>query len=211
MKIPKMITSLLSDYFRWLAGGLVALVLVLGYFFVVRPQLSAIQTTNLTERDTVQSQVKDEQEYLSALQASIDKFHRVLPDATIASIDDFLPSKPDFPGLLLTVQNLAASANVQLKNLTLSSGGELAANSSTTTGGAGGSGVANAAAATSLSIRTQDLNIIVAGGTSYDDFKRFLTYIEASRRLFDVTTLGFSVGGTSTQNYSLTIRTYYLP
>lgn len=213
MKLPSFFTSLLSTYFRWSVGGVVVLVLVLGYLFVLKGQLSSLQTTSLAERTRTQTELKNQQVYLTALRGSIEQFQRQLPSATLASIDDFLPSNPDFPGLLLTIRNIAAAANVNLQSLALSDSGQLAAASTTTGSGAGGS-AANAAVSTSLSLRTQDAAISIAGGTSYDDFKSFLSAVERSRRLLDVIALSFGVSSGPTggnQSYSLTVRTYYLP
>ncbi len=214
MKFPTSITSLLSDYFRWLAGAVVVIILGLGYWLILGQQLSKIQTTSLAERTKAEQDLKAEQTYLAALRLSIDRFHQTISAETLASIDDFLPSSPDFPGLLLTVKNVAAAANVKLESLKLSQSGQLGE-----TGSAAGSSrtsstpQANAAAATSLNLKTQDATITVAGGTSYDDFKRFLSVTERSRRLLDVIELSFGIssGQTAAAAYSLTVRTYYLP
>lgn len=211
MKLPGFVTTLLTDYFRWLAGGVVVLILGLGYWLIIGQQLSSIQTTHIAARNQVEGQVKTQQQFLDDLRASIDKFHRVLPASSLSSIDDFLPSSTDFPGLLLTIRNIAASSNVNLQTLALSQTGEVAANQLPAATANGSGTEAQAAAVTSLSVKTQDVNITVAGGTSYTAFKRFLANIENSRRLLDVTSVAFSVGKTGGDVYTLTIRTYYLP
>src|SRR5262249_16928444 len=152
-----LITRPLASSFRWLAGGVAVIVLGLGYWLVIRPQLSSIQTISLTQRNSVRNQISGERDYHNRLQASINKFHQVIPTETLSALDDFLPSSPDFPGLLLTIQNIAANSNVRLKSMTLSQAGELA--TASTPGATSGGNAANAAALTSLNLKTQDISI----------------------------------------------------
>ncbi len=214
MKASDLTNKILSSYFGWLVGGVAVIILGLGYTVVLSAQLSLIQTTSLNEKTQTEQRLKTETEYLAALKGSITRFHQVLPNDKIGAIDDFLPSSSDFPGLLLTLKNLAASANVQLESLNLSQTGQVAASPSANGATSAAPGVANAAAASSLNLKTQDASIAVAGGTSYDDFKHFLSVIEHSRRLLDVIQLSFGVspgGQSAAQSYAMVVRTYYLP
>lgn len=217
MKPPAFFTKLLSDYFRWTAVGLVVVILAGGYWFILRTQLSTIQTTALTERANIQDQLKTEQQYFADLQSSIQRFHQVLPESSLSVIDDFLPSKTDFPGLLLTIRNVAQAANIKLSGLSVSQTGQTSTQA--TAGVTAAGSAANAASATIGSVKTQDVTVTLSGGTTYTDFKRLLGTIERSRRLLDVLTLSFGVGGASgttgstgaAQSYNLILRTYYLP
>lgn len=213
MKLPNIFTTLLSTYFRWVVVTVMVIILALGYWLVISQQLSTIRTTSVAERNRTEQQLKSEQNYLSALKSSIERFHQVLSADRLATVDDFLPSSSDFPGLLLTVRNLAAAANVALRGLSLSQGGQVSATGTSSGSLDASSTAANAAAATSLSIKTQDVTLAVAGGNSYEDFKRLLSVIERSRRLFDVVQLTFGVasGQNVSPAYALVVRTYYLP
>ncbi len=211
MKLPSIFSQLLSTYFRWTAAGVVVIILGLGYWLFLGQQLDALKTTSLAERTRTETQLKQRQAYLAALRSSIQAFQQRLPQSALTAIDDFLPSQPDFPGLLVTIRNIAGAANVDLQSLTISDGGATAGASA-----AAGSATEGAASTTvsSFNLKTEDASVVVSGGSSYEDFKRFLAVVESSRRLMDIQSLSFGVSQSSSasaQNYSLTLRTYYQP
>lgn len=206
MNLPPFINKVLSEYFRWLAGGLMVVVLILGYNFLIAPKVDTIKTTGILERQQAQADLASEKKHLSELQSSITKFHSVLPIERIQQIDDLIPATADFPGLLLTLKNLAVTANLSLEGMSV---GQVAAHSpqtsqdsSLTVGG--------------LAIRVQDVSVSVSGGTSYEAFKNYLMLIESSRRLLDIISVNFSNAAPADHPeagspYSLVVRTYYLP
>lgn len=211
MKIPGFITKALTNYFRWVLGGIAVIVLIAGYALVISPKLTEVQTNQGTARKNAEADLKSQQEFLAALRTSNAKFTTVLSADNIAKINNFIPSEPDFPGLLLTVKNIVSQSQLTLDSFSVGQAGQVAATPATSTSGS-----------TAANLKTQDVSISVSGGSSYDGFKKLLTVIESSQRLFDVISVNFSADKpaapgsaqtpvASTNSWSLVLRTYYLP
>lgn len=217
MKIPAFVQTLLTDYFRWTAGATVVVILVLGYVLVLDSRLTELRTSGLLERAKVETDLASQKDYLEKLRASIQKFDASLSKSDLAGIDAFIPTGPDFPGLLLTLEAVAASANLQLDSMNVNEVGQVVAS----VGASGSTGTADrnsaqAATPAGLNLQTQDVTVAVSGGTNYASFKRFITQLESSRRLLDVVSLNFSHQLETTETatsvpYNVVIRTYYLP
>ena len=207
MKTPAFIHKVLQNYFRWLALAVVVIVFVAGYVFVLSAKISSLQTSGFLERKKAQAELESQQKYYEQLRTSTQRFATTLPPDKIAEINDFVPTGDDFPALLLTIRNIASAAGLHLDSLTVGQVGATASTEGT---------AATTTSVNGLTLRTQDVAVTISGGTSYETFKNFLSLIESSRRLFDVIQLSFTHGRTSenaatTGDYSLTLRTYYLP
>lgn len=225
MKLPTIIIKILTEYYRWLALGVAAIVLIIGYLTVIAPKLSEVQSKQVTVRQADVDRLQQQQKYLEDLKKSNSKFTQLFPAATRQTIDDFLPSDPDFPGLLLTVKNVITRSGLTLDSFAVAQGGQTSVATAATAPAAAGTktGATSAQAATTGgdSVRTQDVSVTVSGGTSYEAFKRLLTNIEASRRLFDVISLSFTTptsdstktaqAATASGAWTLVLRTYYMP
>lgn len=212
MTTQTLTTKLLTDYFRWLAGGVAAVVLILGYVVFLAPKIADLRSSAITERLRAQADLKSEQAYAAALTASLQKFHQALPEEQLRKIDDFLPSAADFPGLLLTVRNLGLAANLSLDSMTVGQLGQVSTSARTGAPSAP-STAAQAATVGPAGVRSQDVTVSYSGGASYEQFKTMLATIESSQRLFDVVNLSYSgaTDATSSANWGLVLRTYYLP
>lgn len=225
MKTPAIITKVLTDYFRWLAAGIAAIVLIVGYVLVIAPKMSQVQSSEVTQRKTFEADLKAKQEYIVALKQSNQKFDVALPVDQRQIIDDFLPSETDFPGLILTVKNIVAQSKLTLDSISVGQGGSVtatagAATTPSTTAKTPTTPSPQAATVGGVNVKTQDISITVSGGSSYDALKTLLTNIESSRRLFDVVSLTFAAAepktggdasGSSAAAWSLVLRSYYLP
>ena len=217
MKIPGFLYKLLSDQFRWLALAIVVIVFGLGYWLFISTKIQAIQTTGFVEKKRVLDELATQQRYLDSLKASIGHFNAALPEDRIHAINDFIPSNPDFPGLLLTLNNIANAANLQLDSVDIGEIGQLAATSPTgnsTETQTTQPPSAQAASAAGVNLQVQDASVVVKNGTSYEAFKRFITLVESSQRLMDVVSLSFNISGGQSgggdQQFGIHIRTYYL-
>lgn len=224
MKTPAFITKLLTDYFRWLAGGVAVVVVLAGYLTVIAPKLTEVQTSQVSRQKATAADLKVKQQRIIDLQVSNAKFNTVLPAERRQVIDDFIPSDSDFPGLLLTVKNIVAQSNLTLDAISIGQDGQTAvaagAATAPTSASSGTAPTAQAATVSGVNVKTQDITITVSGGSSYDAFKVLLSNFESSRRLFDVVSVTFTngtaaVGGTQTggssNTWGLVLRSYYLP
>ncbi len=215
MKFPSFLQSLLTDYYRWTVWVLVVLVMVGGYFLVLDTKISNLRTSGILEKANVESELSSEQEYLASLKKSVAKFKAALPQDQLAQVDAFLPTESDFPGLLLTLENIARTANLELSSISVNESGQIGTSGSSAT--ATTPDTAPAGTATALDVKTEDINLTVSGGTSYEAFKRFMTLVESSQRLFDVLSVSFSHTAetsdteTTSSPYTIVVRTYYVP
>lgn len=226
MKTPAIITKVLTDYYRYVAAAVVFIVLGAGYLLLISPKIVEVRSTQVATRKSDEQRLKDQQAYAEDLKKSNSTYAQLFPEATRTSINDFIPSDPDFPGLLLTVKNIVSKAGLTLDSISVAQGGLTSVASGATApiaaGKTGGTATAQAATVGGVSVKTQDVSITVSGGKSYDAFKNLLTTIESSRRLFDVVSLSFSTPSATTDtkntsttaattSWTLILRTYYLP
>lgn len=223
MPLPAIIYKLLTQYFRFLAAGLVVVLVMVGYVLVIAPKITEVRSSQIATRQADADRLAQQQVFLDELKTSNTKFNQLFPAATLKLIDNFLPSDPDFPGLLLTVKNVIAQSGLTLESFAVAQGGLTAVASGSiapeASGPKAGAAAAQAATAGGISVKTQDVSITVSGGKSYAAFKHLLTNIESSRRLFDIVSLNFSAGSETVQagqksggsTWTLVLRTYYLP
>lgn len=221
MRTPDFLSRWLIDFWRWFAFGTVALVLAIGYFFVLAGKIESVRTDGLLKRTQANEQLAADSAYKEALQASAKAFEQKISASDRATIEEFIPTGSDFPSILLTIQDMAKRAGLQLTDVAVTEIGQVAAAgteaivaSQTTT-----TSIAQAATVQGVNLRTQDVSVTVGGLRSYEEVKNFVKVIESSRRLFDVVSLNFNLSGTAADGESATdgspvtfsLRTYYLP
>ena len=214
MRLPGFMQKLLTSYFRFLAAGVVVLILTSGYVLLIRAKVDTLRTSGYLERANVARELQEEKAYLSQIRSAYKEFRRLLPAEKLAAIDEFIPTGTDFPGLLLTIRNIATAANLDLATMAISQTATVANIPPSDRSTTGGENSAQAATVSGLVLRTQDVTVSVRRGQNYETFKRFIALIESSRRLFDVVSLGFSheaQAADSGSTYSLVLRSYYLP
>lgn len=200
MKFPPIINKVLINYFRFIAAGAVAVVLLAGYLFLIAPKVTEVKTTETTTRKNAETELKIQQDFLIDLKKSNEKFSTTFGSEQIKAINEFIPSSPDFPGLLLTVQNIVSQARLTLDSFSVGAVGQLPS--------------AQGASAAGVTFLTQDVSISVSGGGNYAAFKNLLSLFESSRRLFDIISIGYASGKAdekSSIGWTLVLRTYYLP
>ncbi len=162
-----------------------------GAFLVLRPMIETIKETNAQTTSRLLT-IDQERVYVASLDQSVAAAQSI-PSATLDQVNRALPHDPRTPELL--VQFGAAAARNQLRidsigfNVTRSSS-------------------AGAESKTSVTNLIAPLDITLAiHAHNYFDMKRFLTDIETSLRLIDVT--GMTTSGVGTDlTYTLQLRTY---
>jgi hypothetical protein len=215
MRIPSFIAKLITDYFRFVAAGVILIIFVAGFVLLIQAKVDTLRTSGYLERAKVESDLATEREYLRRLTASIEKFRRVLPDEKLEAVDQFIPTGADFPRLALTIRNIAAAANLNLATIAVNET-DAVATAPVEDQAAAGDGGAGAQAATisGVALRTQDVAISVTNGENYENFKRFIALLESSQRLLDVISVSFShqdQANAADSSYDIILRSYYLP
>ena len=108
-----------------------------------------------------------------------------------------LPDNVDNIRLVIDINNVAARHNLAVKNLQI--GETISGKSSRNTAAVGASG---------SKVGSVDFGFTVS--SDYEGFLSFLSDLEHSLRLIDVEKIGFSVSQTNINDYSFSIRTYWL-
>lgn len=220
MSLPAFLSKAITNYFRFIAGGVAVLLVAGGYLLILGPKITDVQSSQVAARKNAEADLKAKQEYVSALRESNAKFTTVLPTESRERINTFIPTGSDFPSLLLTVNNIVTQAQLTLDSINVGQGGQIAVagqSTDTNTATGGTSPTARAATIGGVNLRTEDVTITISGGTSYDAFKQVLNLFESSQRLFDVVSVTYAAAKTEeskvtgTANWSLVLRTYYLP
>ncbi|PIR82905.1 hypothetical protein COU19_03140 [Candidatus Kaiserbacteria bacterium CG10_big_fil_rev_8_21_14_0_10_56_12] len=118
-----------------------------------------------------------------------------LDPADLARLNALLPDSVDNVGLILSLNALADRSGLTLSNIDVSSN----ANSAQENSG----GLLNASP-------TNSIGLSVSAAGQYGAFLTFLSGIESSQRLLDVSDITITGSNTSTYTYHLTIRIYWL-
>ncbi len=162
-----------------------------GAFLILRPMIETIKETNAQTASRILT-IDQERVYVGSLEQSVAAAQSI-PSTTLDQVNRALPRDARTPELL--VQFGAAAARNQLR---IDSIGFNVTHSSS-------AGADTKTAASSL-IAPLDITIAIHAH-NYFDMKRFLTDIETSLRLIDVT--GMTTSGVGTDlTYTLQLRTY---
>ncbi|GEM_PF-253251 len=212
--------------------------LFLGY---INPTYTATTGSADPAEKSVTELQSEEKDYTDALtktrqielvrEGLLTKFNALAPSDK-DRILKLLPDHIDSVRLIIDINNIAARYGMSLSSITLSAPGTASAaagNKNQASAAAGSPSQAASGQAVSQGIGPDNslydsvkLGFNVAG--SYENFLQFLTELQESLRVVDITSLSFSAGrasgqssgaqsqtGTSdTYTYSMTIRTYYL-
>lgn len=132
------------------------------------------------------------------------RYRSFSPDS-LARLTKMLPDTADNIRLIIDLQRMAQSYNMNLSNINFESTGHTAQ---------AGTGQLAAVSATDVlnqnsDYGTFDLEFTTAG--SYSDFLKFLQDIESNLRLTDVSSIEFDAGdGTTPIKYTIKVKTYWL-
>ncbi len=205
-----LVTKVLSDYFRWVALAGVLIIVALGYIFLLSGKIQSIQEEGLARRQQISQEYDRQAKNKAAFEATMRNFKAAFSQADIDNINSFLPTSPDTVALQLDLAEIGKRAGLQLDSISIS---EVINNSASATSGQVQE-VSPTAASQTLTIDgkpigIQDVAVTYTEGLGYQNFKKFLDYVERSRRLFDILQVSYNHAEDRT-SYSATLRTYYI-
>lgn len=188
--------------FRTLTPALSIIAAVAIYFLFIKPQYADIQLVN-QERASYEQAAQDYANFthkIDALEARRNAVSLVERDR----LDQFLPASLDAAQSFVDLQAAAQRANLLFGNVAL---GE-----DTSTNGAQPAvqydEFGNPVSAPAEPVYA-DLSFAVIG--TYDQFKAFLTEIEKSLTLFEVTKIEAEASHGQLMQFDMTVRTYAMP
>jgi hypothetical protein len=115
----------------------------------------------------------------------------------VQKLSHVLPDNVDNIRLIIDINNIAARHRLTLSGVELGQ---------TSSGASKGSSVAVGPSGSSVGSVTVGFGVTA----TYDDFLAFLSDLEHSLRIVDVTKISFTAGSGNLNNYQLEIRTYWL-
>lgn len=213
MKLPpflrNLVTSLMTTYFRYVLMGVAFVVLLIGFFALIQPQLRTVQQDGVGALQEVEDRLTLRTDYLNRLKDMARRYQDVVSQQAVKT-SDLLPNNPEIGKLYLTIDQIVRATGYSLDSIAVTKGESLG---TTSTGSAGAS-----ATATSGTIQILDINLTFSGPSDYLSYKRLLTNLERSIRIFDVPQITFNPSrGSDTQSsnsalnqLNLEVKTYYL-
>lgn len=182
----------------------VFLVLIMGYFFIIRTEFLEIRDYDkLFSRK--QEELKRIEEYKGNL-AEFEKKYNILQKEVEADINvlyDILPPKEDLPNLMAQMEALAKSYGFTLGSINMSSGEKSSLNNKKSS-----SLIASKENADDDLIKEVNVSVFLFGGDgNYQAVKELLDAFEHHIRFMDVISFSFEK---EMKTYSILLKTYYL-
>ena len=192
--------------FKSLIPTLSILTAIVLFLFVVRPQFQEAQLIN-ADISEYQETIEDYQTFNAELAALLDAKNNIsITDRE--RLDMLIPTTVDNTRLLVDIEALAKKNALLFGNVVIESGlGTLGENGK----GVSETAVSNTNPVPANSNRLITNNISFALIGTYEQFKHFLSEIESSLSLMEVTKISLSAVTGRFQQYSVTVQTYALP
>lgn len=206
--LPDFVVKILRDRFRWVALAMAMIVIGVGYGLFLNARIQAIQSVSFSDLERAKTQLASAEARRESFRTTKRTFEQTFTPSDLDRLNRILPTQSDFPELLLFVQAVVESADLQLDSISVTDVIFTAA-----AGAAAPSADSGAAATSSIqNLEAKDIAISVSKSTGYDQFKKFLTKLESSERLIDALTISFqNPTGDSSNSLSFTLRVYLLP
>ncbi|USN53713.1 MAG: hypothetical protein H6760_00900 [Candidatus Nomurabacteria bacterium] len=216
MKIfGKSFTEFLIEQYRYVLVAVALILALVGYLVFIGPELQEVRRFGTADLKDEKSKLEDRKTYLTRLQGMLDAYS-TLNQNSLSELEGVLPTYEDIPDLFIIVEDLAKQSGLSLSSVSINP-----ANLESESSAAGASTTSLSQLAKSKNLKAFDISVTAINGTSYEDFKDFITNIENSNRLFDVRSMQFtpeprqsadrtSETSAATTPYSINLRTYYI-
>jgi len=170
-KLQQQIATLINYYFKWLVVFVMAIILILGYFFLIRPETLVAQQESSYQK--IEGEYLALKRFLTQLN-ELSGIYQNISAKDIEKIDKFLPKKSEIEELMKQMEVIVLQNGLFLSTLQISEGGESE------------EGIGR------LSV------VMSIVGTDYIGLKNLLYTIESNLRLLDISKLSFSHSSKST-------------
>lgn len=151
--------------------------------------------------NSYQEALAQSQEVLNLRNKLLDERNN-LPQDSMQRLDRLLPGSIDPIRTIISVNDVAVRHNMQVGRITLE-GEDGSANSTT-----GGETAGVSLGSDGISLGVMTLSFSVKAG--YADFRGFLFDLERSLRLMDVIKIAFTASGEQSDEYTVTVKTYWI-
>jgi len=192
--IEKRVNKFLNDYFKWFIFFEVAVILIFGYFLLLKPKYDQISlvTDAISKQEQLDYSKKDlELKDLNSLIASYKTIDQRSKDRIYA----IAPVKKNEEELFSEMNYIVTKNGLILRDISWAKGSKL--------NNEGNDSGTDYLASGDLEQVTVNLNVV---GANYESFKNFLSALENNLHLMDVENVSFDPGS---GGITLVISTYY--
>jgi len=189
----------ISVQLTWVAGALVIILLIAGYFWVISPKIKSGQDKPEESLEQVRSDLSAQQAKLNQLSDLIQDYKSLSP-AHFKKIEEFLPTSNDGPIIFTHLDALARANNSALLSVSVSELNEREAIEQKVKGELD----------LPANIKVIDVAaefLMTPGAGNYPFFKQLITSIENNIRLLDIEYIDFSP---TMESININAKTYYL-
>ncbi len=207
---------LLANQNLWMMlGGIVLLVLVFGYFFILQPKISGISTNNedLTVINAKNQASQDLAKNVKALTQSFGTLE-ASRNEDLKKLQSIVPQGEQLAELFVLAEKLAQRRGFSLNSLDVSSSAE---NTIETKTAVGSEAKTESTSTVSKELESLSITMVVAqteaspNSEPYLAFKSYLNDLESTVRLLDIESVSFSGSDSGLLSMSFTIKTYFAP
>lgn len=207
---------LLANQNLWMMlGGIVLLVLVFGYFFILQPKISGISTNNedLTAINAKNQAAQDLAKNVKALTQSFGTLE-ASRNEDLKKLHSIVPRGEQLAELFVLAEKLAQRRGFSLNSLDVSSSAE---NTTEIKTAVGSEATTDSASAVSQELESLSITMMVAqtetspSAEPYLAFKNYLNDLESTVRLLDIESVSFSGAESGLLSMNFTIKTYFAP
>lgn len=216
IEVVKTINNYLFDYFSFIVIYVVLVVIVFGYFFLLKPKYDEIKVKNEAELNKKKSELKDLQIGIDSYEGYINIYENINKESK-DKVANFLPDKNDSEELLVYFRDMVKRSELGGLQLTALSIEDLVTKKKE--GGSGASGVKRIPTTGTVSTPATGVDGGLGGsvgeikislsvdGIDYGGLNKFLQILERDARFFDIENVDFSL---SEHSASLDLKAYYL-
>ncbi|MBI3115405.1 MAG: hypothetical protein HYZ09_02855 [Candidatus Kerfeldbacteria bacterium] len=225
------VTGLFLKYWTVLALAAAAVILVLGYTFLVHKKILEVREVGVSGLRSQQRELTEIQAYLQQLRQMVDAFSSKVSVADQRLVERAVPTGQQVPNLLSVVNDLASQVGFSVESFSVS---DVGATSAVPNAGATGKAdqlgsalqTVRGETATDVtgsallaSARQLKLRVSLKGPSGYEAMRQLLDAVELSSRIFDIEQFNFVLGGpggapgeaSSAGSFEMTVTTPYLP
>ena len=178
------IIYIVERYFKWIALIIFVVVLVLGYWVVLKDKYGAYMESKNITLSGMEESIRNAENDKIAMQ-NTRKIDISADEENLMYMA--VPKAFDFNSIVSQLTSLSSAYNFSVNNIEVAKGDE------------------TENVASGQNIKSARISMSISGG-NYEEFKRFLSAVETSAMIFDVLSVNFSAG----QSYDLVIKSYYL-
>lgn len=183
-------------------NSIISLVLILGLIaaliWVVVPKYDAVSSL-MKEISVLQDDLNKKIEIkqkIEELEARYETYK-----GQLAKVSEILPPAKDYPGLLVTIQQLTSTAGLLMNDIDIKAEEVAAAKGIIKAG--------KTAPAEEEVFKKMAITLTVSGG--YEQFKTFLGLLETNIRIIDVDSVDFTYSDKELTQFNIQAKTYYQP